>query len=285
MRAVTVWNQPGPVTVGAPQPAQGAHGDGLPSLKAPRIVTIVGVAMLLLGIALLLIAVQTAPSVLDKNAVEVDRDGTVAPLILLEDTEYGLYSDDPDIACTVSDPTGTVLDVYPPGYKSGEPPQALGFRSTDAGTYEVACTGDSAITINVASISPEWDRVSRLALVALPFSVLGAAVAAGGATWLVVRRRARSRAVVSRLFTAGPAGAPGFQPFPAVDQSAFPPAAGAAPGAYGPTQPTAAPATPLPPSPPPVTPPTSAPPQNSYGFAPQQVVYRPLPPPEGQQEP
>ncbi|NDR53715.1 hypothetical protein GZ997_06500 [Actinomyces sp. 565] len=280
---MTVWNQPGPVGGGSPQPPRGVDSDGLPSLKVPRILTIAGVVTLLVGIGLFVTAVQTAPSVLEKNAVDVEDDGTPTALILLADTEYGFYSEDANTTCTVSDPADTVLDVYQPDHKSGQPPQVLGFRSTDAGTYTVACNGDATITINVSNVSPEWDSSARLALASIPFALAGAAITTGGAVWLILRRRKRSRMVVSRLFAPGHAGAPAFTAFPPDAGAVHPDATAPAPGAYASPQPPSAPSATMPPPATPAPPAANPPAPNSYGFAPQQVVYRPLTPPDGEQ--
>ncbi|MDU0348267.1 hypothetical protein [Actinomyces sp. MRS3W] len=285
---MTMWNQPGPApTPGAqwpttpaghmptPGPRRGFDADGLPSLKVPRIVLIMGVATLLVGIVLFVAAVRVAPSVRDENAVALDQDGTAAALGLLEDTEYGLYSSDGDISCTVTDPSGTKLDVYAPDrIAGGPPPQVLGFRSQAAGTYTVACTGDSAITINTAYVSPEWNRSLRLVSASMPFGFVGAIAATVGTIWFVVRRRARGRAVMGRLLASPQAGSTPYQQQPnSALQPGFVPGqpAGSGYGASSSSGPTA-----TGPQPP-------ASPQGSYGTAPQQVVYRPLPPPENTQ--
>ncbi|PHP53664.1 hypothetical protein [Actinomyces ruminis] len=142
---------------------------------------------------------------------------------------------------------------------SGDPPQVLGFRSTNAGTYEIACTGASAITINQANFSPEWNRSLRLFFASIPFGVAGLVATVVGTIWLVVRRRRRTRVMMSRLFPYPLAGAPVVPAAPtSVPQSA--------PGA----PPTSVPRPGAP----------AAPPTAGYGLAPQQVVYRPLPPPD-----
>jgi len=278
---MTVWNQPGPGGVGgSPQPRRGLDADGLPSLKVPRVLMIAGAAALLVGIALFVAALRTTPAVLDKNAVAVEENGTAASLILLEDTEYGFYSTDADIACTVSDPAGADLYVYPPARNGGDPPQVLGFRSTDAGSYTVSCTGDSAIRINLAIVSPEGDLSALLAFVSIPFGLVGLVVTVVGTIWLVVRRRRRSRAVVARLFGPQQAGSPAFQSYPPAAQQAHPSAPAVpntTPGPHGGFQ------SPAPAAPPPPNPQPAPPSQGSYGLAPQQVIYRPLPPPEGGQ--
>lgn len=244
---MAVWNQPAPGVNAPPRRPRGVDADGLPSLKVPRIVAVGGVVALVVGVALLAAAVAVAPRVHEQDAVPIDQGGQPTTLSLLEDTEYGFFSTDADAACTVFDPVGTALEVYSLDHDNSDPPQVLGFRSTNAGTYEVACTGASAITINQANVSPEWSRSLRLVVASMPFGVGGLIGAVVGTIWLMVRRRRRTRMMMSRLF-----------PYPPTSATAFPasPASGPRPG------------------------PRVATSQASYGLAPQQVVYRPLPPPD-----
>ncbi|RAX19985.1 hypothetical protein DRB06_10245 [Actinomyces sp. Z5] len=247
MQAMAVWNQPGPGVNGPPQRPRGVDADGLPSLTVPRVVTIGGVAALLVAVALFAAAVAIAPRVLEEDAVAIDQGGRSTALSLLEDTEYGFFSADANVACKVFDPAGTALDVYTLDHDNSDPPQVLGFRSTNAGTYDVACTGTSAITINQSNVSPEWSRSLRMAVTSIPFCVAGLTSTVVGAIWLVARRRRRTRVMMSRLYPL--AGAPVV---PAPPMSAPQPAPAATPTV-------------------------------GYGLAPQQVVYRPLPPPDGGQ--
>ncbi|CED92490.1 hypothetical protein [Actinomyces succiniciruminis] len=247
---MAVWNQPGPGVNGPPRRPRGVDADGLPSLKVPRAVTFGGAAALLVAVVLFAAAVAIAPRVHEEDAVEIDQGGQSTALSLLEDTEYGFFSADANAACTVFDPAGTALDVYPLDHDNSEPPQVLGFRSTDAGTYAVTCTGASAIIINQANVSPEWSRSLRMVVASMPFAVAGLVGTVVGAIWLVARRRRRTRAMMNRLFPYPPVGAPVVP---------VPPPSSPRPGT-------------------PVAPPTVG-----YGLAPQQVVYRPLPPPDGGQ--
>lgn len=242
---MAVWNQPGAGVNPSLRHPRGVDADGLPSLKVPRIVAVVSVVALVVGVVLFAAAISIVPRVHEQDAVSIDHSGQPTSLPLLEDTEYGFFSTDTDVACTVLDPVGAALDVYTLEHKSGNPPQVLGFRSTNAGDYEVTCTGVSAITINQASVSPEWSRSLRLVVASIPFGAGGLIGTVVGAIWLMVRRRRRTRVMMARLF-----------PYPSTSASAFP---GPQPGA-------------------PV-----ARPQASYGLAPQQVVYRPLPPPDDAQ--
>ncbi|PHP53663.1 hypothetical protein BW737_001490 [Actinomyces ruminis] len=77
--------------------------DGLPSLTVPRIVAVGGVVAALVGVALFVAAVAVAPNVNEQDAVSIDQGGQPTTLSLLEDTEYGFFSADTAMACTVLD--------------------------------------------------------------------------------------------------------------------------------------------------------------------------------------
>ncbi|WP_303124033.1 hypothetical protein [Actinomyces sp.] len=250
-------------------------------MKLPRIITIVGAVLLTVAIGLFVVALRITPTVADENYVTVNRDGTQMVLVLLEDTEYGLYSSDTAISCTVLDPVGTAIDVRPSkgGQISGRQ-QILGFRSAAAGNYTLSCDGDDEIVINLAVLSPESTRGAATAAVSFVLGLLGLIATSVGVIWLVLRRRSRTRAAVGRLAAHPPTGAsipygspgpqPGYAPVPPQPVSS---------GQYVGVQP------PLPVAPTTASAPqAAAPPPGSYGLAPQQVVYRPMPPSNGRPE-
>ncbi|WP_128683276.1 hypothetical protein [Actinomyces qiguomingii] len=272
-----MWNQPVSAP-GGPTPPHAQDAAGLPSLKVPLVMTIAGAVTLAVGVCLFIAALRITPTVLPQNDVAVKHDGTAVVLVLLKDAEYGLYSSDTGISCEVFDPADKTLDVHPSRAKRRDGhPQVLGFRSTTAGSYTVSCDGNDKIIINRALLSPERTRGDAMLRASFLFGALGLITTAASAIWLALRRRRRARVVMSRLLGSPPPGVPAPYASPG-SAPGYVPAPYAAYGPNGMVQPTA-PAMPTTAS----SPQQSAPPQGGYGLAPQQVVYRPLPPPDGGQ--
>ncbi|PZU29924.1 MAG: hypothetical protein DI576_13800 [Actinomyces sp.] len=212
--------------------------------------------MLLVAGAVGVVALEMIPDVLPQNAVSIAGDGSTHSFTLLKDTQYGFYSEDPDLRCEVTDPSGSPLTLSSTlAQSASSPPQVLGFSSTQAGPYSVSCSGASAITCNVARVSPDTDRLQTVVLCATITGVIMGLLILTDLIWLLVLRLRRPRPAPSAPVSDPAPGAP--QPLDA------PGPTGAAPSA----EPGAAP----------VAPPTPG----AYGLAPQQVVYRPMPPPRG----
>lgn len=261
---MTAWNRP---------PAQGSAivttWAGLRRRsRRPRITIRLGASLLLIALAVLVLALRTNPSRANA-AVPVTGDGTRRSVTLRENTQYGLFSDDHNLSCEVTAPSGEALTLSDTtGYSAHTSRQVLGFRSARAGTYTVSCTGTGEITVDIADISPEFSRATLLYTCALTTGALGGLLVLAGAGWLLVLRQ-RTRSAL-----AGPAGPAGSAP---------PPSTGALPPGHTPTAgPDAAggPSQQVPPvlsasraAPPPA--PTSP---YGYGLPPQRVIYRPAPP-------
>gem|GEM_PF-1076371 len=276
---MTAWNQPQgqrPENMNGMPPTPPAPLSPMVARRRARRVPYnlfrVGVTMLLLAIVLFVAALFVLPSVSADNAVSIAEDGSAQSFTLLEDNQYGFYSDDTNLSCEVTDPSGNALDIMSSRRSSADsPPQVLGFRSTQAGIYTISCTGTAAIALNTAVTDSEAN---------LSFTLLLCSIATGGlavllilisaVALLVVNRRWSSRVRnASRIGTAqptapspaGPTGpSPNTSPSPATWSG--PSAASGSSGGF----PT--------PQSEPAEPPTSG----SYGLAPQQVVYRPMPP-------
>lgn len=251
---MTSWNQPPEQGHGTtPAPSRAAHQ------RIRRVlwgVFLVSLTLLLVAGAVGVVALKMIPDVLPQNAVSIAGDGSTHSFTLLKDTRYGFYSEDPDLRCEVTDPSGSPLTLSSTFARStSSPPQVLGFSSTQAGPYSVSCSGASAITCNVARVSPDTDRLQIVVLCATITGVIMGLLILTDLIWLLVLRLRRPRPAPSAPVSDPAPGAP--QPLDA------PGPTGAAPSA----EPGAAP----------VAPPTPG----AYGLAPQQVVYRPMPPPRG----
>ncbi len=272
--------QPGPVgrpAGPAPGLAPGAGEDAaLPSLTAPRALTAVGCALLVLGLVLFVYSMTSAPSVVASGARDVPTDGTTTSVDLKAEEVYGFYSQDTALRCTATGPDGEAVEVTDPIARSqSKPPQVLSMTTRGAGPYTVSCEGTRAAVLNTAEVSPARRRAENVFVVSGPTIIVGLVSAVAGTVWLVVRRRRRAVAVVSRLQSglgadAAPAavrpyGTPwsGQYPVPGQAQQT---GQGRRPGQV--EQPGRA-----------QRPGTA--PAGGYGLAPKQVVYRPSPPSGG----
>ena len=199
---MTAWNRP---------PAQGSAivttWAGLRRRsRRPRITIRLGASLLLIALAVLVLALRTNPSRANA-AVPVTGDGTRRSVTLRENTQYGLFSDDHNLSCEVTAPSGEALTLSDTtGYSARTSRQVLGFRSARAGTYTVSCTGTGEITVDIADISPEFSRATLLYTCALTTGALGGLLVLAGAGWLLVLRQ-RPRSAL-----AGPAGPAGSAP-------------------------------------------------------------------------
>ena len=173
---MTAWNRP---------PAQGSAivttWAGLRRRsRRPRITIRLGASLLLIALAVLVLALRTNPSRANA-AVPVTGDGTRRSVTLRENTQYGLFSDDHNLSCEVTAPSGEALTLSDTtGYSARTSRQVLGFRSARAGTYTVSCTGTGEITVDIADISPEFSRATLLYTCALTTGALGGLLVLGG---------------------------------------------------------------------------------------------------------
>ena len=273
---MTAWNQPqgrGPENMNGMPPAPPAPLSPMVARRRARRVPYnlfrVGVTVLLLAIVLFVAALFVLPSVSADNAVSIAEDGSAQSFTLLEDNQYGFYSDDTNLSCEVTDPSGNALDIMSSRRSSADsPPQVLSFRSTQAGIYTVSCSGTAAIALNTAVTDSESTLSVILLLCFIATGGLAIPLIAITSIWLlVVNRRWSSRVrSVPHVGTAQPT-----VPSPA-DPS---PRASASPAAWsGPSAASGSSGVFPTPQSEPAEPSTSG----SYGLAPQQVVYRPMPP-------
>jgi len=151
--------------------------------------------MLLLAIVLFVAAFFVHPTVLPDNAVSIAEDGSAQSFTLLEDNQYGFYSDDTNLSCEVTDPSGNALDIMSSRRSSADsPPQVLSFRSTQAGIYTVSCSGTAAIALNTAVTDSESTLSVILLLCSIATGGLAIPLIAITSIWLlVVNRRWSSR--------------------------------------------------------------------------------------------
>ncbi len=270
---MTAWNQPqgrGPENMNGMPPAPlSPMVARRRARRVPYNLFRVGVTVLLLAIVLFVAAFFVHPTVLPDNAVSIAEDGSAQSFTLLEDNQYGFYSDDTNLSCEVTDPSGNALDIMSSRRSSADsPPQVLSFRSTQAGIYTVSCSGTAAIALNTAVTDSESTLSVILLLCSIATGGLAIPLIAITSIWLlVVNRRWSSRVrSVPHVGTAQPT-----VPSPA-DPS---PRASASPAAWsGPSAASGSSGVFPTPQSEPAEPPTSG----SYGLAPQQVVYRPMPP-------
>ena len=258
---MTAWNhRPEPNHGAAPASQPAPAGPAAPLIayrragRLPWNLLRVGLALLLIATGLFVAFLWTPASVLPGNAVAVPEDGSTHGFTLLKDTRYGFYSDDGSLSCEVTDPSGSALTVTSDATDYYSPPQVLSFRSTQAGTYSVTCSGTSAITFNTADIPSGRHRGFVLVLCSVAVGAIAGLLIVVPSTWLLVLRLRRPRPAPST-----PAGGPA----PGVPEPAEAPSP-AGPTSASSAEPGSAPAATTP---------------GTYGLAPQQVVYRPLPPP------
>lgn len=259
---MTTWGRPpqqgpGHGMAGAP-PARPAPTSPLAAYRRARRVPLnlfrVSITLLLIAAVAFIVSLEMAPTTTSREPVP--EDGSTRTVTLQADTQYGFYSEDPDLRCEVTDPSGSPLTLSSTlAQSASSPPQVLGFSSTQAGPYSVSCSGASAITCNVARVSPDTDRLQTVVLCATITGVIMGLLILTDLIWLLVLRLRRPRPAPS---------APVSDPAPGAPR---PPDAPGPTGAAPSAEPGAAP----------VAPPTPG----AYGLAPQQVVYRPMPPPRG----
>ena len=273
---MTAWNQPqgrGPENMNGMPSAPPAPLSPMVARRRARRVPYnlfrVGVTVLLLAIVLFVAALFVLPSVSADNAVSIAEDGSAQSFTLLEDNQYGFYSDDTNLSCEVTDPSGNALDIMSSRRSSADsPPQVLGFRSTQAGIYTISCTGTAAIALNTAVTDSEAN---------LSFTLLLCSIATGGLAVLLILISAVALLVVNRRWSSRVRSVPHVGTTqPTVPSPADPsPRASASPAAWsGPSAASGSSGVFPTPQSEPAEPPTSG----SYGLAPQQVVYRPMPP-------
>ena len=147
------------------------------------------------AIVLFVAAFFVRPTVLPDNAVSIAEDGSAQSFTLLEDNQYGFYSDDTNLSCEVTDPSGNALDIMSSRRSSADsPPQVLSFRSTQAGIYTVSCSGTAAIALNTAVTDSESTLSVILLLCFIATGGLAIPLIAITSIWLlVVNRRWSSR--------------------------------------------------------------------------------------------
>ena len=273
---MTAWNQPqgrGPENMNGMPSAPPAPLSPMVARRRARRVPYnlfrVGVTVLLLAIVLFVAALFVLPSVSADNAVSIAEDGSAQSFTLLEDNQYGFYSDDTNLSCEVTDPSGNALDIMSSRRSSADsPPQVLSFRSTQAGIYTISCTGTAAIALNTAVTDSEAN---------LSFTLLLCSIATGGLAVLLILISAVALLVVNRRWSSRVRSVPHVGTTqPTVPSPADPsPRASASPAAWsGPSAASGSSGVFPTPQSEPAEPPTSG----SYGLAPQQVVYRPMPP-------
>ena len=111
---MTAWNQPQvqgsenmngmPPTPPAPLSPMVARRRASGSVQPVR----VGVTMLLLAIVLFLASFFGFPSVSPTDAVSIAEDGSAQSFTLLEDKQYGFYSDDANLSWRGDGPLGAM---------------------------------------------------------------------------------------------------------------------------------------------------------------------------------
>ncbi|VEG29603.1 hypothetical protein [Actinomyces howellii] len=244
-------------------PAGPGRGRGtVPGLARVTVIFGIGVALVIAGVAGVAVAFHLDDAY-EEASVRVPINGTAAHYTLQAGTTYGLYSEDTSLECTVSDPSGASVPVLNDPEDIGEPAsQVLTFEAASAGTYTLTCQASKLTHINESWQAAGGDRNVYLWMLSLVAIAVGAILAPGGLIAMgVLRLRARRRLTRQVVSGGAPYGSGGPHD---------PPAPGSTSG-WGTTWAGG-------------TPPPSEPPGagagSPYGIAPQQVTYRPVPPPQ-----
>ena len=288
---MTTWGRPpqqgpGHGMAGAP-PAPPAPTSPLAAYRRARRVPLslfrVSITLLLIAAVAFIVSLEMAPTTTSREPVP--EDGSTRTVTLQADTQYGFYSEDQNPTCEVVDPSGTTLTLSKTSRESvlradpgPQPGQVLDFRSTQAGAYSISCSGAHPITFSTAAVSPEWRRAFTIAQWAVATAAIAGLVTLLSGVRLLVLRSRRLRSARTALGVGPAPGAP--RPVDTPGPAGFTPAAGPVPpgsptsaawsGSSATSGPGAAvqagsPEPPLPSS-------------GAYGLAPQQVIYRPMPP-------
>lgn len=279
---MTSWS---PTAAPTPQPAP------LPGMRLPRILLAVGLAVLCLGVATFTYTMMSRYTVNTNDNMLLP--GGMADVVLRADQDYGLSSADLQTTCAVTSPNGEAVSVTPPSFSPyGSQPEILRFRTTDAGTYHVACASSRDVIINKSRDTIGFTVVQWLFVLSLPALTVGLALTLTGGIWGAFRRARHRRLMLAELaarpavttpeMMTGPSWGPAAPWGTSAPSEASVPSGTSAPG--WPSAPSgrsgagrASAAGTVPPGPGPT--PTDA----GYGIAPHHVEYRPSSPGTGPQ--
>lgn len=262
------------------------HQSAPPALSKPMLVVSAGLALTVgyLVVFLILMASASAP-----NASERVSLTPIPTQVRLDKDQWGVYSDDPDIICSVTASDGTAVQLSKTSERTYvKPEQALYFEIPAESDYMVSCTSVLPSYLDRSAVDADYKRALRLFKI-LPFSmIIGLACLVAGGVWLVrvvkARRRYRHE-LLGMLSSPGGGHTSGWQAqqsafaasgagshlAPSTPQIAYGQVASAGPAASAQTS------TDLP------APGSGAPSQAAsassgpYGIAPKQVVYRAVP--------
>ncbi len=257
-----------------------------PSLAKPMLVVSAGLALTVGYLVVFLILMAQAGGPIESERITLSPTPTQ---VRLDKDQWGIFSDDPDITCSVTASDGTAVQLSKTTRRTyAQPEQALYFDVPAENDYMVSCTSALSSHLNRSLVDTDYQRSFTLFKL-LPFSMLvGLVCLVVGGVWLlrVVRSRKRFRSErIGMLSSPGGVYASGWQAqqsavgasetgsflAPSAPQGSYGQVASAGPAASAQTS------TDLP------APGTGSPSQTSsanngsYGIAPKQVVYRAVP--------
>lgn len=266
---------------------------GPPSLRTPLL--LVGVGLILtvgyLLLFLVLMAVSTGPSSQNLRTLS-----STPQTVTLEADQWGIYSDDPAVSCSVTFADGSAVPLKRATERTYLKPElAYYFEVPVESTYQVSCSSSVPAELNVSVLDEDYSR-ALTAFKLMPLSLLaGTAALVPGVVLLLRGKRGRQEYLRARMEMIARGGSPeplGWQHpgggfVPAGQPLAFgavPPGAGS-PLGYGQVASVGPAASALTFSSLPVQPEAEASGTSSspgtqagaYGIAPKQVVYRAVP--------
>lgn len=233
-----------------------------------------GLVLLLVAIGLLVASMTAAPHSAEHggiNRTRVPSDGSPVSIALHEGRDYGFYTEDAHVSCSVMDPLGRSLNLRTiNGADDKDGPERLAFHADLSGAYDMSCAAYTEITLNVSTTDPIYKSAITMFLLIRPTLAGSAPLIVGGAIALISARRRRARELaypallqpVAQWAAPGAGGVPGAPPAstaPAPHAPAYPSSVyGASP------YPGCAPYTPPAGSALPPTPPSAPQPQHPY---------------------
>ncbi|WP_314455455.1 hypothetical protein [uncultured Actinomyces sp.] len=236
---MTSWIEPAPL--GHPCPA----GDGRVKHRRAWAITIIGGALLLIGVCLAAVALVGTIRA-HRHNTPVPVDGSTVSRELTTQSVYSFASKDPDLECTAVAPDGKQVPVHREGTKvASDPPQVLWFKTTESGDHQVSCQADLSARLEVSPSDPSTSRFAIMGISGMLIAFGGLLALIPASIVVILAQRRRHRLDLQPVQTALP------------NQSQAPPAG--------------------PPPWPQAAAPGGARPSGSYGIAPRQVIYRPAP--------
>ncbi|WP_196716852.1 hypothetical protein [Actinomyces trachealis] len=176
---------------------------GPPRLTKPLLLTSVGL-LLTVVYTVVFLGMMTATT----GPTEATRT-TLSPTpqtVKLTVDEWGIYSDDPNISCSVTASDGSTVPLQRTKQRTYvKPEQFYSFEISVEGSYQVSCTSPLQADLNLSAVDGDYMRSLRM-FQFLPISmIVGAACLIPGGIWMirVVRKRKEYKAARTALLANG----------------------------------------------------------------------------------